>query len=875
MAAVVIASAPGLASALALGPASLTSRLGEPLRLSLPVALGVDENVGCVQVRPQAEGLPSVGEVRPRVVRSGSQTRIELTSVQRIDEPAIAVSVSVGCVAPVSRNYAFFLDPPSLAPPAVAASSRVAPRFASTPTTTTRRAARPRAATGDTVAVPRMRSRVEGSPSRVDRTTDVARMTPAVPVPTPRDETRTWSPPAPPRAVEPAPPPAPVAKAEPDRLTVNPGGGVATTAPPASTSTTAAPPPAAPVPPPTVAPMPDVAASSAPPADATLMASAASTAAVAEREERLRRDQADLQRQVAALNDQIGAMRTQTSTLTARNQQLESSTSPPWLTWVLTALALLAILVAGWMAWRYAQLRRSVAGSPWWGANTVGPAATTMGDLGTRDDALPPLTQAANVTRAPSPGRHDQRADTAMAAAASTSAAQAATRSRTARDARYASAIDTDFTVSDIEAAMATVRTVTPPRHDAGPHTEADLSASDFAPLAGPSLPMPLTQPPAASPARPVTGTAAPSNGVDLDLPPVDPSARPAPDPLLDFALDIPAALEETAIGAAYRTTIVTNKEPPADVPSTPSALDFELSGERDAAASTPAASVPPDDAPFERTDANLTSTDLRTRHGATALADLFSETGTGHDESELARTDAGGDDEYVKTDSGFDDAYEKTDAGVDDAYVKTDTGLDRGPDTALQLDGGAPLSTTEVDRMRLVTTVVEDQGGGGSEAAMHFKLGRFADILNQVDEAARVDPLQAISLLRQHVLRDEDIPTLLWLRLFELYRQVDKRPVYEALAEHFARRFHRAMVPWDEPVSARTPQTPLSALGSLDREIEAMWGSWPGLERLRSLLCDRDQPDAVIFNVALQRDLLDVAKVFPLPPGSPSTVTR
>jgi hypothetical protein len=33
----------------------------------------------------------------------------------------------------------------------------------------------------------------------------------------------------------------------------------------------------------------------------------------------------------------------------------------------------------------------------------------------------------------------------------------------------------------------------------------------------------------------------------------------------------------------------------------------------------------------------------------------------------------------------------------------------------------------------------------------------------------------------------------------------------------------------------------------------------------LRALTCGRDQPNEIIFNAVLQRDLLQMAKVFPL----------
>ena len=56
-------------------------------------------------------------------------------------------------------------------------------------------------------------------------------------------------------------------------------------------------------------------------------------------------------------------------------------------------------------------------------------------------------------------------------------------------------------------------------------------------------------------------------------------------------------------------------------------------------------------------------------------------------------------------------------------------------------------------------------------------------------------------------MLRDEDIPTILWLRLFALYKVVEKKPVYEALAEHFARRYGRPMVGWFETLADRAPR--------------------------------------------------------------------
>jgi hypothetical protein len=138
--------------------------------------------------------------------------------------------------------------------------------------------------------------------------------------------------------------------------------------------------------------------------------------------------------------------------------------------------------------------------------------------------------------------------------------------------------------------------------------------------------------------------------------------------------------------------------------------------------------------------------------------------------------------------------------------------------------------------------------------------------VVEQAEELGKnQEPTKAIAALRQYVLRDETIPTLMWLMLFSFYKQVNKRPVYDALGEHFSRRYKRPMARWDESLQSIAPQTPLSSLPELDEAIRAKWGSQAGIEMLRALTCGRDQPNEIIFNAALQRDLLQMAKVFPL----------
>lgn len=177
------------------------------------------------------------------------------------------------------------------------------------------------------------------------------------------------------------------------------------------------------------------------------------------------------------------------------------------------------------------------------------------------------------------------------------------------------------------------------------------------------------------------------------------------------------------------------------------------------------------------------------------------------------------------------------------------------GPDTILRMDDDeAPHTPDEVSPH------------GAEQASVQFRLIQFAAIIDQAEELRRKGAAgKAIALLRQYVLRDETIPTQMWLLLFSLYKQVNKRPVYEALADHFGRRYRRQMALWDEPLEAKTPQLGLSLLPDLETRIQSITGTQAGIEFLRTLTCGRDQSDDIVFNSQLQRDLLQLAKVFPL----------
>jgi hypothetical protein len=777
------------AEAMGLGAASVQSRLGQPLRMSFPVSLRPDEDVGCVQVRGRSDDLPAVPNTRTSVVRSGSETRIEISSLRAVDEPAIGLVVSVGCASPISREYVIFLDPPLIAPTAEAVNdgSRAPPPLRTERTQPVRRAPQeaspsPTGDAGPPVRkTPRSRQPVAAAGARSEAQ-DSSRPTPTAPAAAlespvaPRGDRLTLVP------TEAAVPGTPTSQAGP---LIPPAAG------PAATVTT----------PPTIG------------ADEA-----------AAREQALREQQTDLLLQVKALSDQIAVLKQQTTSLAARNQALEQSGLSSTVIWLLVLLAVLAILVAAWMAWRYRRLRRSIEGATWWTGNTVmaapdGERSVTAETRG-GPESLDPGTRF--VPRSPGPA-----AAPVVASKVSASNVEGM-RAGAPRARRDAAPLAYDFEKSGVEAAVASVRTVSPP--PAAPQP-ASLDVSDIAAPGGATMRSPSTepQPPRAVPA--VRAIEVVEHHADdrgnysvIDIPPqVSPRAvsstaavseKAATEPTgratdvaiepLDFKFEIPQAFDPLAIEGLNATVIDRANQPgPMDFDPNGSSnsLDFEFPSTTQIVALTnadPQGQAKPPELP-----------------GAPAPDDLV--------------------------------APQRT-PGIDSVLERDER-------------DGSPLSMTEVDR--LTTSAVEGHGERNVPSTRAL-LARFAELMSQVDVMEGVDPLRAIALLRQYVLRDEKIPTLLWLRLFELYRKVDKKPVFEALAEHFARRYNRPMVGWTEKLSERVPQMPLSAMGPIDREIASLRGKDEGLERIRSLLFDRTLDDAVVFNAVLQRDLLDAAQDFP-----------
>ena len=68
----------------------------------------------------------------------------------------------------------------------------------------------------------------------------------------------------------------------------------------------------------------------------------------------------------------------------------------------------------------------------------------------------------------------------------------------------------------------------------------------------------------------------------------------------------------------------------------------------------------------------------------------------------------------------------------------------------------------------------------------------------------------------------------------------------------------------WEQTLADRAAQKHLSECTEISAALRADRGTSAGLEMIHALLCGKDQPDAVVFNAVLQRELLELVKSYP-----------
>ncbi|WP_348009304.1 hypothetical protein [Roseateles sp.] len=106
------------AEAMGLGRPQVHSALGKPLDASVPLILAYGEQLpeNCVRAEVTAgDARVPAGLLQMRVEGEPGQQRIHLQSLVRIDEPALRITLALGCPLRLTREFNAFVDPPASA----------------------------------------------------------------------------------------------------------------------------------------------------------------------------------------------------------------------------------------------------------------------------------------------------------------------------------------------------------------------------------------------------------------------------------------------------------------------------------------------------------------------------------------------------------------------------------------------------------------------------------------------------------------------------------------------------------------------------------------------------------------------------------------
>jgi hypothetical protein len=109
----VLAASSVPAQALGLGPLTVQSGLGNPLQATIPVhGLGTEElTANCLKARVTTLDGSVLSRPVAAVTGSGANANIRINSRENIAEPAVSITVEIGCASAVRREYQALLDP--------------------------------------------------------------------------------------------------------------------------------------------------------------------------------------------------------------------------------------------------------------------------------------------------------------------------------------------------------------------------------------------------------------------------------------------------------------------------------------------------------------------------------------------------------------------------------------------------------------------------------------------------------------------------------------------------------------------------------------------------------------------------------------------
>lgn len=107
-----------VADALSFGGEQVTSYLGQPLRLAIPLlgATGELLEARCFRVVTPSrnDGLAVVSQARIELQTASNPPLLIVRSNRSVDDPVVRVSIEAGCDNPIRRDYTLLLDPPPL-----------------------------------------------------------------------------------------------------------------------------------------------------------------------------------------------------------------------------------------------------------------------------------------------------------------------------------------------------------------------------------------------------------------------------------------------------------------------------------------------------------------------------------------------------------------------------------------------------------------------------------------------------------------------------------------------------------------------------------------------------------------------------------------
>jgi hypothetical protein len=184
--ALLLGLSPHGAGAMGLGRPQVHSALGKPLDASIPLNLADGEQLpdSCVRAEVSAgDARVPAGLLQMRVEGEPGQQRIRLQSLVRIDEPALRITLALGCPLRLTREFNAFIDPPASAaavpaptpapiyvpPPAAEPTARLVADARPTPVPASPRPrvrAKPKAATGPRLVLERPEVLVSQAPQR-------------------------------------------------------------------------------------------------------------------------------------------------------------------------------------------------------------------------------------------------------------------------------------------------------------------------------------------------------------------------------------------------------------------------------------------------------------------------------------------------------------------------------------------------------------------------------------------------------------------------------------------------------------------------------------------------------------------------------------